>query len=317
MRCLCCGKKLNIQTKDNWHSSCIKKFFGTKTIPEIDISEKTINNIAINNSTNGIAVTGVQKKLSLQLSKENTFRLTIINQPSGYILKPQTKEYECLPESEFLIMQMAKESKIDTVPFALIKSKTGEYLYITKRIDRIIKNNKLYPLGMEDFCQLDNRLTIDKYKGSYERCAKIIEKYSENKGLDIANLFIRIVFSYAIGNSDMHLKNFSFIENDLTGKYNLSPTYDMLPTNIIIKEDQEELALSLNGKKKNLRRNDFLSFANTIGLNALAAEKMIDKIILLENHYINLCKESYLSEIMKKDLEKLIINRIKKLKKQI
>lgn len=104
-------------------------------------------------------------------------------------------------------------------------------------------------LAMEDFCQLDLRLTQDKYKGSYERCAKIIEKYSSTKGLDRAEMFMRLVFSFMVGNSDMHLKNFSLIESEGgSGEYHLSPAYDLLPVNVVMPEDKEQFALTMNGK---------------------------------------------------------------------
>lgn len=103
----------------------------------------------------------------------------LVKYPTGYILKPQTKEYEYLPEAEYLTMQMAKKFGIKTVPCALIKMNSGGKLaYITKRIDRVFVDGKMQMLAMEDSCQLDERLTEDKYKGSYERCAKVIKKYS-------------------------------------------------------------------------------------------------------------------------------------------
>lgn len=78
-------------------------------------------------------------------------------------------------------------------------------------------------------------------KGSYERCAKIIERYSSRKGLDITELYLRLVFSFLVGNSDMHLKNFSLIETEEgSGKYVLSPAYDLLPVNVVMPEDKEQ-----------------------------------------------------------------------------
>ena len=125
-------------------------------------------------------------------------------------------------------------------------------------------------LAMEDFCQLDLRLTQDKYKGSYERCAKIIERYSSRKGLDITELYLRIVFSFLVGNSDMHLKNFSLIETEEgSGKYVLSPAYDLLPVNVIMPEDKEQFALAMNGKKTHIRRKDFLVFAEKCGMRCV------------------------------------------------
>jgi len=324
MKCLYCGKEINSSSieeiQNKWHDICIKRFFGVKKLPDIDVNEEKLFQIAIENSNKGLTVPGVQKKLSLYLINDQSPRLTAVNYPNGYILKPQTKEYELLPECEYLVMQMANATKIKTVPFALIEinKETKELAYITKRIDRInLKSNLktniniINKLAMEDFCQLDNKLTEDKYKGSYERCSKIIDKYSSNEGLDNADLFLRIVFSFAVGNSDMHLKNFSLIETSFdSNQYHLSDAYDMLPVNVIMPNDKEELALTLNGKNRNLRRNDFIKFGEHIGLNIKSIEKMLDKIISLKETYIKLCKESYLTEELKERFINLINNRI-------
>lgn len=307
-RCLCCGKALNTLTAHSWHTSCIKAFFGTTELPDIDVSEDILNQLAIDSTSKGYTVTGVQKKLSLHLSREEKPRLTLINYPTGYILKPQAEEFTALPEIEYLVMQMAKTSSIKTVPFALLRlpSQNNSFVYITKRIDR--SEEKI--LAMEDFCQLDGRLTEDKYHGSYERCGKIIAKYSSSKGLDMAELFLRVIFSFVVGNSDMHLKNFSLIEeSEGNARYSLSAAYDMLSTNVVIPADKEQLALTVNGKKQNIRRKDFFIFADTIGINKKSAEKMIDKILKLKDVYISMCNLSYLPEDIKASLISLIENR--------
>jgi len=168
-------------------------------------------------------------------------------------------------------------------------------------------------LAMEDFCQLDGRLTQDKYRGSYEHCAKIIAAYSMNPGLDLSELFLRIAFSYAIGNSDMHLKNFSLIETISDSRsYVMSAAYDMLPTNVVMPEDTEQLALTLNGKKSNLDISDFMDFAATCGIPAKSAENLINMTASMQPVYLAMCRSSYLPESMKKSLERLIIERILK-----
>ncbi len=308
-RCLCCGKELRTETAHGWHTACVKAFFGTTKFPDIDVSKEVLNQIAIDNTSKGFTVPGVQKKLSLHLSREDTPRLTLVNYPTGYILKPQTDEYAALPEMEYLVMQMAEVSGIKTVPHALLRlpSQENAFAYITKRIDRA--DGQM--LAMEDFCQLDGRLTEDKYRGSYERCGKIIKTHSMNDGLDLAQLFFRVVFSFAVGNSDMHLKNFSLIETEEgSGVYVLSAAYDMLSTNVVIPSDKEELALTINGKKQNIRRKDFLVFADTIGIPERSAEKMIEKIIKLKDKYISMCRDSYMPEQMRANLENLIEQRI-------
>ena len=320
MRCLCCGKEFDERSTQEeiameWHHACLKKFFGTKTMPDVDVSEQVLEQLAIESTNKGYTVPGVQKKLSLHLSEEDKERprLTLVNYPTGYILKPQTEEYRALPEAEYLVMSMARATKIKTVPFALVRIPSGDngFAYITKRIDRVKKAKKVQMLAMEDFCQLENRLTSDKYKGSYERCAKVVMNYSQSAGLDVADLFLRIVFSFAIGNSDMHLKNFSLIEtSEGNSVYQLSDAYDMLPVNVIMPQDKEQLALTLNGKKQNIRRKDFLIFAEACGLNSKSAEKMIEKIVSLKDTYIGMCRESYLPDDMKASFEALICERM-------
>ena len=184
MICLCCGKPIKNEEAAScgWHHSCIKHFFGTTRLPEITISNEALEWIANETISKGYTVPGVQKKLSLHLSKEEKARLTLVGYPSGYILKPQTNEYRALPEAEQMIMCMADAAGITTVPHGLIQS-DGTYAYITKRVDRmVLPDQSIRLLAMEDFCQLTYRLTNDKYQSSYERCAKVIDRWSSQKG---------------------------------------------------------------------------------------------------------------------------------------
>lgn len=320
MNCLYCGTQINpkIASQEeinySWHSRCIKNFFDTTSMPTIDISEKSLQALVEENVNKGFTVAGVQKKISLHLSFVDKPRLTLVNYPTGYILKPQVKEFQNLPEAEFLVMKMAALTGIKTVPCALIKI-NNDIAYITKRIDRKQSNGTIQLLAMEDFCQLDQRLTQDKYKSSYERCAKVIMKYSHQSGLDLTEFYLRLIFSFIVGNSDMHLKNFSLIEEEQSSqKYMLSPAYDLLPINILMPEDTEEFALTMNGKKRNLRRNDFLKFANTCQIPNNVANNLINLVLSKELVYYDMCDKSLLSDTLKSNLKNLIGNRINRLK---
>lgn len=315
MNCLCCGKPLRTADESGWHRACIKKFFGTSKIPEIEIDDKTLNMLATETTNKGFTVPGVQKKLSLHLVSDNGKpRLTLVNYPTGYILKPQVAEFEALPESEQLIMTIADMSGISTVPHALIKG-NGGLSYITKRVDRVFLGEKTEMLAMEDFCQLDLRLTEDKYRGSYERCAKIIKAYSSRVGIDMAEFYIRLVFCFIVGNSDMHLKNFSLIEtSEGSCEYVLSPAYDLLPVNANIPADKEQFALAMNGKKMNIRKGDFLIFADVCGITRPTAEKMINNLVELTPKWIVMCDNSLLPDELKDRLKKIITERAEALK---
>ena len=315
MKCLCCGKTINqnaaeSEKKWQWHKKCVVNFFHTKEMPVLDITKEQLEFLVNETVNEGLTVPGVQKKLSLHLSSDIDARLTIVDYPTGYILKPQTEEFENMPEFEDLAMRLAEIMGIQTVPHALIKM-NGEYAYITKRIDREITEKEIKSYAMEDFCQLSCRLTQDKYKGSYEQCGRIIKKYSTTPGLDMSELFLRVLGSFVMGNSDMHLKNFSLKETEPGNrKFQLSKAYDMLPVNIIMPEDKEQLALTINGKKRNIHKKEFRLLAEACGIPSNAAEHMLKKICSKKDKFLKQIEEAYLSEEQKENVKELISERI-------
>ena len=319
MKCLCCGKPILSTASEpektwSWHKRCVVDFFHTKELPLLDITGEQLKTLADETVNRGLTVPGVQKKLSLHLSTEGLSRLTIVDYPTGFILKPQTEEYAFMPEFEDLAMRLAELCGIQTVPHALIRMNEG-YAYITRRIDREITDEGVSQYAMEDFCQLSNRLTQDKYKGSYEGCGRIIGKYSVARGFDLSELFLRVAVSFVVGNSDMHLKNFSLRETQPGNRqFRLSAAYDMLPVNIIVPQDQEQLALTLNGKKRNIHKKDMRVFAEMSGIPAKAADRMLGKICSLEDKMIEQTKQSYLPDDQKERVFELIAYRIAQLK---
>lgn len=309
MKCFCCGKEVaeGAEQSNGWHQRCIKKFFGTNKLPELSLDKNVLEDLANKAVNKGLTIPGVQKKLSLYLEKSrNEARLTLVNYPTGYILKPQSAEYPLLPEAEHLAMSMAKITGISVVPFSMIKYE-GEMAYITKRIDRI--NDCKY--AMEDFCQLSGRSTADKYKSSYEECGKIVKKYSGRIGVDMTELFLRLIFCNVVGNSDMHLKNFSLIETQPKNRqYVLAPAYDLLSVNIVMPSDKDFMALTLNGKKRNLRKKDFLELAANMGINDKVARNIIESVLNKKEVYESLINESFVSDDFKAELISLMNKRM-------
>lgn len=317
MKCLCCNKKLNPLNNEEmnnlWHKRCINNFFGTGVIPIVTLNEEEINKMIYVSINCGHTIQGVQKKLSLGISKNKNKRLTLVNDPVGYILKLESKNYKEIVMAEFVSMSLANLVGLKTVPFGIIKI-NNEYTYITKRIDRFDNNNHKVILAMEDFQQLQNRLSEDKYKGSYEKIAKTINEHSIFKKIDIINFYNVLIFSFIIGNSDMHLKNFSLIEtSENSNEYKLAPFYDLLCTNIIIPSDNEEMALTINDKTRNITKNDFLEFANNLEIDQKIANKLILKMISFKEDILRTIDESLLSDKFKRSFKNLIIERIERL----
>lgn len=292
-----------------YHEGCSKKFFGSKIPPELNYSQDEMLDLATKVVKSQKTVTGVQPKLSLNIEKYNKGtsyqKLTIVGLWGQYILKPQTKNYPELPEIEDLTMKLAESVKIQTVPHSLIRLKSGELAYITKRIDRI-KNKKLH---MEDMCQLTERQTEHKYKGSHEHIAKAIKRFSEYPGLDIVNFYEQVLFCYLTGNNDMHLKNFSLLKN-VNGEYSLSPAYDLVASELVVEGDDEELALNLNGKKKKLKRSDFQKAMYTAGINDKAIDNIFQKFNNVLDQWMPIINNSFLSGAMKEKYIEMLVRKV-------
>jgi len=257
------------------------------------------------------SLTGVQPKLSLNLSKyEGCSRLTIVGLWGDYIFKPQTDGYPQLPENEDLTMHLAEAAKISVVPHSLIRLADRKLGYITKRIDRTKKGEKI---DMEDMCQLTLHPTEYKYKGSHEQIAKTIAQYSNTPKLDLTNYMQLLLFCFVTGNNDMHLKNFSLYRP--SEKYQLSPAYDLLNAAIANPKDKEELALPLSGKRANLRMDDFLSAAKTMGLEENVVQRLISELHKALPKWQTLIQDSFLSEDMKSAYMELIMSRLARFQK--
>jgi serine/threonine-protein kinase HipA len=292
--CLYCYQPLAVTEKD-FHPFCSKNMFGQPTPPSLPYSEADLEPLAKEVIQRQTAVTGVQAKLSLHVTgnnKENTDRrFTIVGLWGGYILKPPTAHYPLLPEVEDLTMHLAAIAKIKTAPHSLIRLQSGNLAYITKRIDRT-KNGKL---AMEDMCQLTERLTEDKYRGSYEQMGKTILKYSSTPGLDLVNFWELVLFSFITGNADMHLKNFSLLAQPGLGM-TLSPAYDLVNTALVNPADEEEMALVLNGRKKRLKKQDFKAAMNSLRIEEKQQQNIFSKMENALPKWLDFIDVSFLSE---------------------
>ena len=199
---------------------------------------------------------------------------------------------------------MAQLAKIRIVPHSLIRMKDGSLGYITRRIDRTKDGDKI---AMEDMCQLTERQTEHKYKSSYEQIAKAIRKYSTNPQMDVTDFLEVVYFSWLTGNNDMHLKNFSLYQP--SGAVRLTPAYDMLNVVILNPNDDEELALTLNGKKKKLKDSDFEKAFETCGIPAKVFSNMKKKYTQIYPAFCDFIDTSFLDGQTKESFKSLLAKR--------
>ena len=294
-KCLYCYKVL-AKSEDDFHEHCSLKFFGIKKAPLLSYSLSQMAELAKNVIERSIAVPGIQPKLSLSLvndsmGKATTERLTVVGALGGnYIFKPPSEHYPEMPQNEHVTMRIAAAFGIRTVPSSLIRLQSGELSYITKRIDRAANGDKIHMIDMFQILE-----AFDKYKSSMERVGKALGAYSNNTLLDKLYFFELSVFSFLTGNNDMHLKNFSMI-NTGNDEWALCPAYDLLNVAIVNPVDKEELALTLEGKKKKLRRENFEQLGKELELNEKQIEGVFKRFIKNKPVAMEWINNSFLSD---------------------
>ena len=137
---------------------------------------------------------------------------------------------------------------------------------------------------MEDMCQLSEKLTEQKYKGSYEQIAKLVLRYSSAPKLDLVNFWEQVVFSWITGNADMHLKNFS-LYSPQQEVYTLTP-----------------------------KKADFVMSMRASGLDEKVIENLFKKLLKVETKWMEFISLSFLPEEMQisyKDMISIKLNRLK------
>ncbi|MEX0981010.1 MAG: HipA domain-containing protein [Bacteroidales bacterium] len=293
-RCLYCYDL--IDAGHDFHERCSLKFFGTPVPPVIEYSLNQMEELAKKVVERSVSVPGVQAKLSMSLVKETKgrsgARLTVIDPLGGqYIFKPPSDRFPEMPENEHVTMRMAEAYGIRVVPSSLIRLASGELSYITKRIDRTETGKKIHMIDMFQITE-----AFDKYKSSMEKVGKALHSYSDNTNLDKIFYFELALFSFFTGNNDMHLKNFSMIESP--SGWLLSPAYDLLNATILNPDDEEELALTLAGKKKKLRREHFVQLGEGLGLTDKQIKRAFIRIKRNTPKTIQWLDRSFLSDDM-------------------
>ncbi|CAG5086050.1 HipA domain-containing protein [Parvicella tangerina] len=293
-KCLYCYEEIDGELE--YHEKCSKSFFGTVTPPEIPYSLKDMDDLAKNVVERSVAVPGVQPKLSMSLVKEtkekSDKRLTVVGALGGnYIFKPPSDRFPEMPANEHVTMRIAEAYGINVVPSSLIRLASGELSYITKRVDRSPEGEKIHMIDMFQITE-----AFDKYRSSMEKVGKALDKYSENTVLDKIFFFELALFSFLTGNSDMHLKNFSMIES--AHGWVLSPAYDLLNVVIANPEDEEELALTLSGKKRKLKEEHFVGLGEGLGLTRKQIDGAFRRMKKNRIKAIKWVQQSFLSEDM-------------------
>jgi serine/threonine-protein kinase HipA len=265
----------------------VKKVMDVKTA----VSEKGLSDAALLTIFKiGTSAGGVRPKILVSENKANgeliPGDLIVSEDYNHYLIKLAVDENQGYSKEkvEYVYYQLATQIGIEMMPSKLIADKH----FATLRFDRQQgkKQHILTASGMTgwDFQKPDN--------SSYDNLFKLVlDLKLPHK--DIQQLFKRMVFNLVFANIDDHLKNFSFIYDDEKDKWNLAPAYDITyPLDALLNYTRVTRALSVNGKRTNITKEDILTLAKQFTIKNPMG--IVDEVLEATNHFERLANEQAL-----------------------
>lgn len=192
----------------------------------------------------------------------------IIYDDEDYIVKFSSRfDPKNIAELEYKYMSLAKEAGINIPSITLLTLESGNKYFLIKRFDRD-GDKKVHMISAAALLEVDFRApSLD-----YNELIKLARVLTRNDN-DVLEMYRRMVFNILIDNQDDHAKNFSFIYDDVSKTYRLSPAYDITPG----KTYYGEHTTSVNGKGKNISDADMLAVAVNNKIDLSSAKTIINK----------------------------------------
>lgn len=277
--CLWCHEKLPTAGYNaNYHDACSLQFFGSEKAPSLLIDSTSLRQIAEDQLRRNESLTGVQPKFSACFQGQHSAIRDL-----NFIVKPEPKidrvsegvSYKSSAVAELAAMHFADLLQLEVAESALLYLQDGQPALISKRFDRLDGGKS----HTEDCAQV--LMARDKYRGSHEQMANQLKKIedADEKQRNFSRLLKVILFNFLIGNSDGHLKNYSIfhrLENGVA-RFDLTPFYDILPIHLFARQDKDQLALTLNGKKRSIAKTDFQSLAVKLGIKVQTIDDFVSE----------------------------------------
>jgi serine/threonine-protein kinase HipA len=159
---------------------------------------------------------------------------------------------------EYAYYLMALDCGIEMMPCRLLEE-NGRAHFMTKRFDRQGGNIKHHT---QTFCAMKhvdyNRITGYSYEQLFQTMRELKLTYPEAE-----QMFRRMVFNVIARNCDDHTKNFSFILEQ-GSRWKLAPAYDICHAYRPGSEWISHHALSINGKREQITREDLMKIGRSI-----------------------------------------------------
>ncbi len=252
---------------------------------------------------------GVQEKISASMI---SFPVRAVKKNKSYILKLNPKDKPNLVYNESQCLKLAEKCGLKVNAAKIVYDKNKNPGLLVERFDRVASgNNQIVKVHQEDACQFLDRYPADKYRLSFQEICTGIQELSTAPTLEVLQVLQLYIFSYVIGNGDLHAKNISLQTDVKTGRIQLTPAYDLICTYIY---KDHKMALKLDGRDSNFQRRYFIEFGIRFGLNQKVIENLIDKLLgRLKKHQHLLFEIPSLSQNQESQLKDLLTARAKAL----
>lgn len=227
-----------------------------------------------------ISLAGIQDKAAVTLTDDGKIALPI-ESPSTHILKPALLDLQESAVNEFLTMTLAKDLNLDCAEVELRRAGDREYLLV-KRFDRQLQSDGSQTrIHQEDFCQVLNIPSINKYEIDGGPSIKMCFELMDNTRVPAKSkltLLDQMLFNYIVGNTDAHGKNYSLLYKS-KGKPILAPLYDCLSLSMM-ESLSKEMAMRI-GKQSginNVSEKNWQDFSQTCSISFNKIRTRIDEL---------------------------------------
>ena len=177
--------------------------------------------------------------------------------PSTHIVKAARSLFPNQTLNEAFCMEVARQYGFDVAESHLIDAGSPEPLIAIKRFDRLedLQTGYVLRLHQEDFMQAfgTRMLIVDKYEPTdgrwFERAVSLVRLDCKDGFSDSMYFLEQCLFNFAIGNTDNHLKNHSYLYDKSWKSKSLSPVYDIVCCTIYPNLDRE-MGIALSDSRK-------------------------------------------------------------------
>ena len=232
-----------------------------------------------------LSIAGLQNKLLVCALDDGRWGRPVHGQPSSHIMKLDDGRYNELLAAEHACLRLAKDAGLRAAHSNLVNVDGLDVLIVERYDRRRMDDGTLERIHQEDSCQaLGVNIDLNHGRGKYEQfggptfaqIAELCDRYGDPTTAH-PDLLAKAVFTWVIGNGDAHGKNVSLLIDIQTGHVDLAPLYDTVPTALWPKL-RPTAAMSVNGKREDVTRADFVAEAHRWGFARAGAEQLIDDV---------------------------------------